>query len=1005
MTPIKDPYSHESDGNQLYSDPSLTAICPGSETVFFAAQGIVKEFTKDIKFKQQFTAAEQGWTITRLQYLHGTSFLLTVAEMQGKPLTVHLWDLEKQNGGTSQAPHCHTTVHVTNGSNTFPLSAFAISSDYSVLGFGYADGSVIVVRGDILRDRGSRQRVVYNSPSPITGLEIHESSDGQTVTLFVTSVNQVFTVPTNGRNPGKAETMLEKNRGAAVGCVSKVKHKHDGECLLVVARDDGVTYYSNKLRQSSFVFDLPKKSVYLYKQYLVITTSGGGNNSNTAAINSVVNSSTIRIVIIDTLNKYIAFNGQIAQGVKDVFILWDRINVVGSDGVLYSIEEKDLTSRLNILKQRNLYPVAIQLVGSLNAGKKLTSQLENEYAEYLYNEGDLNEALTHFINGIGYGQTSQVILKYRDSQYIENLTRYLEELHKQGLATKEHTTLLMNSYAKLKDDEKLKQFIVDGSDNKKFDFETAIKICRQAGYYSLATYLAETTGDSDLAVQIKLRDLEDYRGCLEYVQTLEVKDTLRILIQHSRLLLDRYPMETTGLLINLFTGKYIPKPRDPIIKNDEEEEEQRTAGTTTENITAPVIQSYRAFLNYMSNGFGTGLVNGTSETSALQTVDPSTSFDEESASRDSNSEVFRQQQQQNQRQQIPSYQPPRPRLIFSAFLEHPNEFVIFLEACIESYDEFEGNEKDRVDLLSTLFEIYLTIANRCEKESEKKQWHKKAKDLSITLEDKIDRNSMLLTSYMASYHDNELLAKNQEGFQIDLFRACVANRDVKGAIEIVHKYGDQEKELFPLALSFFTSSESILDEVGEEFNFVLDRIRKDKLMAPLQVIQALSSNSVATVGHVRDYLLELISSEREEVEKNNKLAQSYQNEITSKKEEIEKLENDPQVVQYTLCASCNKPLDLPAVHFACKHSYHKRCLEVIEPVLRDEGNGHGADAGYTSDGPKCPRCIQGLEDIQTVRKGQQDMAERNDLFISTLKESDDKFKVITDFFGRGALTL
>lgn len=988
---MKDPYSHH-EGGPLYSDPTLTAICPGSESIFFAVgDSVVKEFSRDIELKREFVVAEPGWTVTKLKHLQGTTLLLTIAEQQGQPLTLNLWDLEKKAKGNS--PHCHTTVHVTNGSNTFPMSAFAVSNDYSILGFGYADGTVIVVRGDILRDRGSRQRVVYNSSSPITGLEFHETAEDKAITMFVTSVSQVFTVPTNGRNPGKAEIFLEKNRGAAVGCVSKTYDSSAGD-LLVVAREDGVTYYSNKLRQSSFVFDVPKKLISVYKHYLVIVTAASASTSDSqTAMSSLVDSSTTRILIIDTLNKYIAFNGQISNGVKEVFYLWDRINMIGSDGVLYFLTEKDLNTRLDILKQRNLFPVAIQLAQSLDCGKKLIGELQNQYAEFLYNEGDVNEALNHYIEGIGYGQTSQVILKYRDSQFIENLTRYLEELHKQALATKEHTTLLMNSYAKLKDDEKLKQFIVDGSDNKKFDFETAIKICRQAGYYSLATYLAETTGDCDLAVQIKLRDLEDYKGCLAYVQSLDVKDTLRILIQYSRSLLDRYPMETTGLLIKLFTGKYVPKPLESTIKDDEE------VRLDTENpIAAPVVQSYRAFLNYMSSGLGTGLVNGFATASATDAEHPN-----------GNGETPLHEVEPNEQSGFntpqPTYQPPRPRLIFSVFLEHPSEFVVFLEACLESYDEFEGNEKDKVDLLSTLFEMYLNLANRCEDERERKQWQLKAKELGVNLEDKVDQNSMLLTSYMASYHDGELMARNQEGFQIDLFRACVAKRDVKGAIDIIHKYGDQEKELYPLALSFFTSSESILEEVGDEFNFVLDRIRKDRLMAPLQVVQALSVNSVATVGHVRDYLLELITSERNEIEKNNKLTESYQNEIKSKQEEMEKLQNDPQVVQYTLCMSCNKPLDLPAVHFACKHSYHKRCIEVVEPVSSENSSTGSGFSGFSStDGPRCPKCLQDVEDIQAVRRAQEDLAERNDLFISTLKESDNKFKVITDFFGRGALT-
>lgn len=916
-------------------------------------QGIVKQFDDQMALKLKFQAYESGWNIIRLKYLEEPQLLLTIAEKQGNPVTLHLWDLEKIHHKTHKnAPHLHTTVKVTNGTNAFPLSAFDINSDYSILGFGFADGTVILVRGDILHDRGSRQRVVFNSNTPITGINIHESNG--VTTLFVTSVTQVFTLPSTGRNPGKVETLLEKNQGAAVACSSL-----DTKNKLVVARESDITYYTTRLRETSFVFDVPKKSILPYKHYLVIASSGSNGDSSTTALNSLIDSSITRLLVIDAVNKYVAFSGQISQGIKDMYIHHDQINVLGSDGVLYTIREKDLDSRLNILKQRNLYDVSIQLASSLQSDRKIIASIERDYGDFLYNQGEADAALTHYINSIDLGQTSQVILKYRESHNIGNLTKYLEELHTAGLATSEHTTLLMNSYAKLKDDDKLKDFILNGSKAKSFDFETAIKICRHAGYYNLAFYLAETSEDSDLAVQVKLRDLKDYKGCLTYIQTLEVNDALRVLIQHSRVLLDEYPVETTALLIQLFTGKYKPKPMESTVDAEKE--------PASSSISAPVLQSYKAFVSYMSSGLGSGLINGFGKA------------DDKSS------------QEETEEDLVPSYQPPKPRLIFSSFLDHPNEFVIFLEACLESYDTFEANEKDRVDLLSTLFEMYLTLANKATDEQEKERWRESAKELGMDSRHRIGRNTMLLLSHISSYREGELLARSdQEGFEVDLFRACMASQDVKGAIDVLHKYGDREKELYVLALTFFTSSEAILEEAGEEFDNVLNTIKKDRIMAPLQVIQALSVNSVATIGHVRAYLLELITSERNEIDNNNKLAEMYKAEATDKQQDIEKLLHDPIVVQYTLCGACNMALDLPAVHFACKHSYHERCL----------GGGDDFDGSL-----QCPKCQPKLEDIRAVRRAQEEVSERTDLFLGALEESDNKFKLLTDYIGRGSLTL
>ena len=46
---------------------------------------------------------------------------------------------------------------------------------------------------------------------------------------------------------------------------------------------------------------------------------------------------------------------------------------------------------------------------------------------------------------------------------------------------------------------------------------------------------------------------------------------------------------------------------------------------------------------------------------------------------------------------------------------------------------------------------------------------------------------------------------------------------------------------------------------------VLKKIDQDGLMAPLQVIQTLSTNAVATMGMVKKYLNDTIERERKEI--------------------------------------------------------------------------------------------------------------------------------------------
>lgn len=100
------------------------------------------------------------------------------------------------------------------------------------------------------------------------------------------------------------------------------------------------------------------------------------------------------------------------------------------------------------------------------------------------------------------------------------MIEYLEELHEHHKATADHTTLLLNCYAKLKDIDKLEKFIKSPGDLK-FDLDTAISMCRQGGYYEQAACLATKHDEHELVVDILIEDSKKYKDALEYIRHLE----------------------------------------------------------------------------------------------------------------------------------------------------------------------------------------------------------------------------------------------------------------------------------------------------------------------------------------------------------------------------------------------------------------------------------------------------------------------------------------------------
>ena len=128
-------------------------------------------------------------------------------------------------------------------------------------------------------------------------------------------------------------------------------------------------------------------------------------------------------------------------------------------------------------------------------------------------------------------------MQFLDAQRIHSLVTYLQELHAQGLANSDHTTLLLNTYTKLKDVSRLDSFIKTESKSRKkdsnvsgepdaeelpFDLETAIRVCRQAGYFDHAGYLAKKYERHEEYLRIQIEDAERYSDALAYLRKLGV---------------------------------------------------------------------------------------------------------------------------------------------------------------------------------------------------------------------------------------------------------------------------------------------------------------------------------------------------------------------------------------------------------------------------------------------------------------------------------------------------
>ncbi|KAK9766623.1 Vacuolar protein sorting-associated protein 11, variant 2 [Basidiobolus ranarum] len=615
----------------ILQKPDILVHSRGRGLIFVADnEGFIHMIDRSFTVRS-WLAFETG-RVTHMKHMKYQNILVTIGEDDtpaSSPL-IKIWDLDKHDKN-KQDPLCVKTTKVSQGGNPFPVSKFAVLESMSQIAIGLANGQVILIRGDISRDRYTKQKVVHECPEPITGLEFRE--EGKTVVLFIVTTNQ--TISCNTTN--KEVKLILDDHGAALGCSTLSEPNND----LIVGRDEAIYFYGPDGRGPCFAYEGTKISINWFKNYIIIVSPTRAPTNSSSIGNVYSSASTIlselnQVTIFDVNNKFSAFSASITSGVRAVICEWDGVFILSGDGKLFRLEEKDTPTKLEILFKQNLYMLAIGLARSQKYDESSIAEIYKKYGDHLYSKTDYDGAMSQYLKTIGRLEPSYVIRKFLDAQRIHNLTSYLQELHATGLATADHTTLLLNCYTKLKDVAKLDEFIKT-DEELRFDVDTAIRVCRQAGYYEHACYLAEKFEEHDTYLKIQIEDVKDYVKALDYIRKCNHLEADKQLKKYGRTLLDQVPDETTDLLIDLCNG-------------------QHNAELSVPPSPAP---------NTANQGF-TFAINGPFKRS-------STSGQNRQPSRSRSVSGTK----------LTTYHPPSPSGFVSIFVNHPQQLITFFETVCE----------------------------------------------------------------------------------------------------------------------------------------------------------------------------------------------------------------------------------------------------------------------------------------------------------------------------------
>ncbi|XP_012258670.2 vacuolar protein sorting-associated protein 11 homolog [Athalia rosae] len=493
-------------------------------------------------------------TLTLAQQVQHSTYLFTIGEDEpGCNPTIKVWNLSKPDKHGN--PTCVRISRAVPGYRAVPATALCVHTGLTLMAVGFGDGSIMLYRGDLTRERKNKIRILKDGNTSITGLQIRAT--GKQNHMFVATTNSVFLYNITIKDK-EFKTVLD-NMGCSRRC-SVLAESTQGSHFMI-GGDEAVYCYTPDGRGPCYAVKGQKIMLEWFRSYLVIIAKEAANVPRaTTTISAKPN--TIEpippgadkhvITVLDIQNKFNVFSAPMLS-VQAVLSEWGGFFILSGESKLYHLDEKDLQSKLALLFKKNLYDASIRIAKNQQYDAEGLVDIFRQYGDHLYSKSDHNGAIEQYIKTIGQLEPSYVIRKFLDSQYIDNLTTYLQVLHKQGQATEDHTTLLLNCYTKLNHTNKLKEFIMTKDREVDFDVEIAIKVCRQASPED-ALLLAEKHNKHEWYLRIQIEDKAEYKEALEYIATLNFEEAESNMKKYGTVLIENAPNEATQFLKRLCTN-------------------------------------------------------------------------------------------------------------------------------------------------------------------------------------------------------------------------------------------------------------------------------------------------------------------------------------------------------------------------------------------------------------------------------------------------------------------
>ena len=329
-----------------------------------------------------------------------------------------------------------------------------------------------------------------------------------------------------------------------------------GQCL--VARDCTLVGFTPEGQRDAYAFPNAIQAVFAFNKDVVVHHAEGGHHYlSVFNLENQCEEFSMEVLRFCFSLFLIGRNGN-PESLSFFFVEWGLLFFMTEGHVVYLLREKDVQTRLEILYERQLYSEALALGRVWELSEKEMKSIHFMYGNALYAAKKVDEAVfesfsvnrvtCRYIETIGCIDASLIIRKYLDASSIHYLIQYLEELHRRGFASSDHTVLLMNSYAKLHDNDKIQAFVYQQSLGPHFDVAAVVDALASSEYTREALYLAAQHRLHAKYIAIQLGQLHAYAEAIAYIKQLPAVEVAAVLAQYGKQLVDNAPAEATAML-------------------------------------------------------------------------------------------------------------------------------------------------------------------------------------------------------------------------------------------------------------------------------------------------------------------------------------------------------------------------------------------------------------------------------------------------------------------------